>query len=134
MPLLQALCCQTNFRVSDTELAVNVNMEVNVDISFGLESQVIELIEAIKFGVNQLKELAMKITNVNSCVWCGVAFLRGYGGTFQPLREMRLYQKYLLVNRNVEGFESPPSHHIFNAIVAGTAYAKLRQPQSKTLV
>lgn len=92
-------------------------MEVNVDISFGLESQVTELIETIKSGVNQLKELAMKITNVNSCVWCGVAFLRGHGGTFQPLREMRLYQKYLLASRNVEGFESPPSHHIFNAVV-----------------
>lgn len=91
-------------------MAINVSMEVNVDISFGLESQVTELIETFKFGVNKLKELAMKITNVNSCVWCGVAFLRGHGGTFQPLREMRLYQKYLLANRNVERFESSPSH------------------------
>lgn len=39
------------------------------------------------------------------------------GVTFQPLREMRLYQKYLLASRNVEGFEPPPSHHIFNAVV-----------------
>lgn len=76
------------------ELAVNVNVEVNVDISFGLESQVTELIETIKTGVKKLKELAMKITNVKSCIWCGVAFLRGHGGTFQPLREMRYYQKH----------------------------------------
>lgn len=93
-------------------------MEVNVDISFGLESQVTELIDTVKLGVVKLKELAMKITNVNSCVWCGVAFLRGHGGTFQPLREMRRYQKYLLVNRNVERFESSPSHQSYKKEVA----------------
>lgn len=88
-------------------------MAVNVDISFGLESQVTELIETIKTGVMKAKELAMKITNVNSCVWCGVAFLRGHGGTFQSLREMRHFLKYLLATKNVEGFESPPSYQIF---------------------
>ena len=96
------------------ELAVNVNMEVNIDISFGLESQVTELIETVKSGVKNVKELVMKITNVNSCVWCGVAFLRGHGGTFQPKREMQYFLKYLLADRNVEGFESPPSHHFIH--------------------
>jgi hypothetical protein len=70
------------------ELAVNVNMEINADISFGLESQVTELIETINVGVKKAKELVMKISDVKSCVWCGMAFLRGHGGTFQPLREM----------------------------------------------
>lgn len=65
-----------------------MNVEINTDISFGLEYQVTELIETIKDGVNKAKELIMKILNVKSCVWCGVAFLRGHGGTFQPLREM----------------------------------------------
>jgi len=63
-------------------------MEINADISFGLESQVTELVETIKDGVNKAKELVMKISDVKSCVWCGMAFLRGHGGTFQPLREM----------------------------------------------
>jgi hypothetical protein len=70
------------------ELAINVNMEINADISFGLESQVTELIETINDGVKKAKELVMKISNVKSSVWCGMAFLRGHGGTFQPKREM----------------------------------------------
>ena len=69
-------------------MTINVSMEINADISFGLESQVTELVETIKDGVNKAKELVMKISNVKSCVWCGMAFLRGHGGTFQPLREM----------------------------------------------
>lgn len=85
-------------------------MEVNVDISFGLESQVTELIETVKSGVKNVKELVMKITNVNSYAWCGVAFLRGHGGTLQPLREMQHFPRYLQASRNVERFESSPSH------------------------
>ncbi len=90
-------------------------MGANIDISFGLESQVTELIETINNGVNQCKELVMNTSFVNSCVWCGVAFLRGHGGTFQPSREMRYWLKCLLVGRNVEGFEPPPSHQILLA-------------------
>ena len=37
------------------ELAINVNMEINADISFGLESQVTELIETINDGVKNKK-------------------------------------------------------------------------------
>ena len=69
-----------------------------------------ELIKAVISGVDKLRELVMKIANVNSSVWCGVAFLRGHGGTFQPIREMRFSQRYLHVNRDVEWFESTPSH------------------------
>lgn len=87
-------------------------MEINADISFGLESQVTELIETIEDGVNKAKELVMKITNVKSYVWCGVAFLRGHGGTFQPLREMVYLLKYLHASRNVERFKSSPSHQL----------------------
>jgi hypothetical protein len=60
-------------------------MEITADILFGLEYQVTELIETIKDSINKTKELVMKSTNVKSYVWCGVAFLRGHGGTFQPL-------------------------------------------------
>ncbi len=74
-------------------LAINVNIEVNTDISFGLESQVTELIQTINNGVKKAKELVMNTLNVKSCVWCGVAFLRGHGGTFQPLREMMHFLK-----------------------------------------
>jgi len=72
-------------------LAVNVSTEVNIDISFGLDCQVTELIETVNSGLKNVKELAMRITNVNSYVWCGVAFLRGHGGTLQPLREMQYF-------------------------------------------
>ena len=83
---------------------------IGCDISFGLESQVAELIETVNSGVEKAKELVMNIANVSSCVWCGMAFLRGHGGTFQPLREVRALLKHSLASRNVEGFESPPSH------------------------
>ena len=69
-----------------------------------------KLVENCKHGLNKLKELVMKDTNVNSCVWCGVAFLRGHGGTFQPIREMRSCQMNLRANRDVEGFDTSPSH------------------------
>lgn len=91
-------------------------MEVNIDISFGLESQVTKLIETVISGVKNLKELVMTIANVDSCVWCGVAFLRGHGGAFQPLREMQYFLKCLLANRNVEGFESSPSHQFLDCL------------------
>lgn len=86
-------------------MAVNVNVEANINISFGLESQATELVKTMISGLDKLEELVLKIANVNSSVWCGVAFLRGHGGTFQPIREMRLSQ-----SRDVEWFESAPSH------------------------
>jgi hypothetical protein len=66
-------------------------MEINADISFGLESQVTELVETIKDGVNKAKELVMKISDVKSSVWCGVAFLRGQVGNSNPYERWCIY-------------------------------------------
>ena len=117
-------------------MAVKVDMEVNVGILFGLESQVTELVEIIKSFVNKMKELVMTIKNENSCVWYGIAFLRGHGGTFQPLREMRHFPKYSLVNRDAEGFDSPPSHQNKYALVfhSKTTDGQLREPLFSALV
>ena len=111
-------------------------MEVNVGISFGLDSQVTELVEIIKSCVNKSKEIVMKIRNYNSCVWYGMAFLRGHGGTFQPLREIKHFPKYSLVNRNAEGFDSPPSHQNEYALVLRnkTTDGQLKEPLFSALV
>lgn len=55
-------------------LEVRANIELNVSILFGLEVN-------IKAFINFLAEVFMKNSFVFlSCVWCGVAFLRGLGG------------------------------------------------------
>lgn len=67
------------------DLTVQVDIEVDVDISFGLESQVTKLTETIKTGIKKVKEFVMKRSFVKTCVWCGVAFLQGHGETL-PIR------------------------------------------------
>lgn len=62
-------------------MTIQVGIEVNVDISFGLESQMTELTETINTGIKKVKEFVMNNTFVNTCVWCGVAFLQGHGET-----------------------------------------------------
>ncbi len=64
------------------DLELRVNIEVNVEILFGLEAWVFAMI-------NTITENIMNNSIVNSCVWCGVAFLRGHGGTL-PI-QMRDY-------------------------------------------
>ena len=62
-------------------MTVQVGIEVYVDFSFGLESQMTELAETINCGIKKVKEFDMKDLFVNTCVWCGVAFLQGHGET-----------------------------------------------------
>ena len=97
---------------SNEKTAVNASASVGRDILFGWESQVAELIETICSGVEKAKGLVMKVSNVDSCVWYGVAFLRGHGGIFQSSQEMRALLMCLLVGRDEERFKSSPSHQI----------------------
>jgi hypothetical protein len=60
---------------------MQVNIEVYVGISFGLELHMTELTETINIGIKKVKEFAMNESFVNTCVWCGVAFLQGHGET-----------------------------------------------------
>jgi len=62
-------------------LATGVDIEVTVSILFGLEIWVFATVQSVK-------EVLMENSFVKSCVWCGVAFLRGHGGTFQSRREI----------------------------------------------
>ena len=62
-------------------MTVQVNIDVDVDISFGLESQMTELTETIKTGIKKVKEFVMKTSIVKTCVCFGVAFLQGHGET-----------------------------------------------------
>lgn len=63
------------------DLTAQVSIEVGVDISFGLESQMTVLAETIKTGIKKAKEFVMNKSFVKTCVWCGVAFLQGHGET-----------------------------------------------------
>jgi len=91
-------------------LAIGVNIEVTVSILFGLEVWVFATLQFVK-GV------LMENSFVKSCVWCGVAFLRGHGGTL-PI-QTRDYQipSICPARRNVERFESSPSHQFHAAVV-----------------
>ena len=66
-------------------MTVQVNIEVDVDILFGLESQMTELTETIKTGIEIVKEFDMYNSIVNICVWLGVTVLQGHGETL-PIR------------------------------------------------
>ena len=55
-------------------LGLRVNIDVHVEILFGLGVWAFAMI-------NIITENIMNNSIVNSCVWCGVAFLRGHGGT-----------------------------------------------------
>lgn len=71
-------------------LELRVSIEVNVEILFGLVVMVFAMIHIIT-------EVTMDNPIVNSCVWCGVAFLRGHGGTLPiQMRDGHL-QRYLSV-------------------------------------
>lgn len=59
-------------------LAIKVNLEVTVSILFGLEVWASATLKCVM-------EVLMKDSFVKSCVWCGVAFLRGHSGTL-PIR------------------------------------------------
>ncbi|OGQ90022.1 MAG: hypothetical protein A2464_07730 [Deltaproteobacteria bacterium RIFOXYC2_FULL_48_10] len=54
---------------------IRIGIEFSVSILFGLEISIITLIAFIKetFMENSIMLFA--------CIWCGVAFLRGLGGT-----------------------------------------------------
>lgn len=96
-----------------------LNIEVSVSILFGLEVLAFDVI-------NFTKEVFMNNSFVNSCVWCGMAFLRGHGGAFQSKREIKYLFSYSVAKRNVEEFESPPSHLI-------TRYFQVRKCLTKNL-
>lgn len=67
-------------------LEIKVGVELSVSILFGLEVSIKALLE-------NLVEVLMRNSFVFvSCVWCGVAFLRGLGGTL-PI-QMRDYHCY----------------------------------------
>jgi hypothetical protein len=55
-------------------LELRVSIEANVEILSGLGAWAFAIIVFIT-------EVLMNSSIVNSCVWCGVAFLRGHGGT-----------------------------------------------------
>lgn len=84
-------------------LDIQVNIEETVSVLFGLEVWVFASLQV-------MKEMLMENSFVTSCVWCGVAFLRGHGGTLpiQP-RGYQLRNIYP-AKRSAEGFESPASH------------------------
>lgn len=79
-----------------------VDIELTVSILFGLEAWVFATLQFVK-GV------LMENSFEKSCVWCGVAFLRGHGGTLP--NQARDYQLSSIcpARRNVERFESSPS-------------------------
>lgn len=86
-------------------LAIRINIEVTVSILFGLEVWVFATLRFVK-------EVLMENPFVKSCVWCGVAFLRGHGGTLPiQTRGYQLPNSYP-AERNVERFESSSSHQI----------------------
>ena len=100
-------------------LTVQVDIDVDVGISFGLESQMTELTETIKTGIKKVKEFVMKIAFVNTCVWCGVAFLQGHGETPSiRTRAISMHRFIYLVRRSVERFESFPLHHFISRLLA----------------
>ncbi len=100
-------------------MTVQVDIDVDVGISFGLESQMTELTETIKTGIKKVKEFVMKIAFVNTCVWCGVAFLQGHGETLSiRARAISMHGFIYLVRRNVERFESFPLHHFIGKLLA----------------
>ena len=65
--------------MSELVLAIKVKIEITVSILFGLEVWAF-------VAINLVKEVLMKNSFVESCVWCGVAFLRGQVGHFQSKR------------------------------------------------
>jgi hypothetical protein len=71
-------------------LELRVSIDVHVEILFGLGVWAFAMIHIIT-------EVTMNNSIVNSCVWCGVAFLRGHGGTLPiQMRDGHL-QSYLPV-------------------------------------
>ncbi len=66
----------------DNSLALKVSIQVNVSVLFGLE---------VGAFAAFAKEVLMINSFVESCVWCGVAFLRGHSGTLPiQMRDYRL--------------------------------------------
>ncbi len=72
-------------------LGLRVSIEANVEILFGLGVWASGTLSFVK-------EVAMNNSFVNSCVWCGVTFLRGHGGTLPIQVGDRLLYKYLSVS------------------------------------
>ena len=69
-------------------LEVRVSIEANVSILFGLGVCAFAIVTTIT-------EVLMNNSIVNSCVWCGVAFLRSHSGTL-PIQMRELHAvKYL---------------------------------------
>lgn len=77
---IKIFSCKSN---TSTGLAIEVDIEITVSILFGLEIWAFAAIQLVK-------EVLMNNSIVLSCVWCGVAFLRGQSGTL-PI-QMRGYQ------------------------------------------
>lgn len=73
-------------------LGLRVSIEANVEILFGLGVWASGLLQV-------MKEVAMNSSFVNSCVWCGVAFLRGHGGTLP----IQMRERHLWKNLSVPG-------------------------------
>ena len=94
-----------------------LNIEVSVSILFGLE---VLAFDVVTFA----KEVFMNNSFVNSCVWCGMAFLRGHGGAFQSKREIKHLLIYSVAKRNVEEFESSPSHQTLRYFQVGKCLTK----------
>ena len=67
-------------------LELRVTIDGNVEILFGLGVWAFAMINIITEGI-------MNNSIVNSCVWCGVAFLRGHGGTLPIQMRDGLFQK-----------------------------------------
>lgn len=84
-------------------LDIQINIEITVSILFGLEVWVLASLQV-------MKGMLMENAFVKSYAWCGMAFLRGHGGTL-PIRT-RGYQLRNMypAKRSAEGVESPRSH------------------------
>jgi len=81
-------------------LALRVNVDVIVSLSFGLE---ILASVVVPFA----KEVFMNNSFVQSCVWCGVAFLRGHSGTLPTQARGYQSQKRLLSQEKRRGVRVP---------------------------
>jgi len=81
-------------------LELKVNIKVHVEVLFGLGVWAFAMI-------NIIKESIMNNSIVNSCVWCGVAFLRGHGGTLSiQTRDWHLL-RYLPIPGETQKGSSP---------------------------
>lgn len=81
-------------------LVIQVNVDVTVSTSFGLEFPAFAVILFTK-------EVLMNSSFVQSCVWCGVAFLRGHSGTLPTQARGYLLQKHLLSREKRRGVQVP---------------------------